>query len=112
MREKQVPPACSTWIVAEDISTTLAALRQLVFEADTDFSRENDLMRARKLCWCFLTAFVNSDVADAINFLGVVGFGEGGRAATWAKVSIGNLVDVDCRISRIEKAGIDDSLPF
>ena len=91
---------------------TLAALRRLIFEADTDFPGETDLRRARKLCWCFLTAFVNSDVADAIDFSGVVGFGEGGHAATWAKVSIGNLVDVDCRISRIEKAGIDDSLPF
>ncbi len=59
-----------------------------------------------------LESFVNLDVADAIEFLGVVGYREGGRAATWAKVSIGNPVDVDCRISRIEKAGIDDSLLF
>jgi hypothetical protein len=112
LREKRVPPACSTWIVAEDISATLAALRRLVFEANTDFPGETDLRRARKSCWCFLTAFVNLDVAEAIDFLGVVGFGEGGRAATWAKVSVGNPVDVNCRISRIERAGIDDSLPF
>jgi hypothetical protein len=62
-------------------------------------------------------AYDNSDVADAINFLevvGIVGFGEGGRVATWAKVSVGNPFvtswSVDCRISRIETDGIDDSL--
>ncbi len=62
-------------------------------------------------------AYDNSDVADAINFLevvGIVGFGEGGHVATWAKVSVGNPFvkswTVDCRISRIETDWIDDSL--
>jgi hypothetical protein len=109
---------------ADNIRETLCFLNNPILEFNMAPVPVVTQRRERELAWCYLTAVVNSIVAEArAKLVGVSfkAFGDGGRAAIVAKEGGGGGAVViryrvlggfnwEWRISRIDAEGLDDAL--